>query len=207
MVGVVGEVRALAGERERPAVYLPLDQHHAAVLHVVARSRRGSVLGELRRAVTVVDPNVPVLAAQTLDDALAMYQWPQRAAAFVTVGLGAVAMILVGLGIYGVTAYTVAARTREIGVRMALGAGRTSVLRMVLGHCLGLVAAGSAIGLAVAAASIAGLRAVFPGFPPQAALVSFGSSVTVVALVGLAAGAVPARRAMSLDPGATLRSE
>jgi predicted permease len=206
VVGVVGEVRARAGERERPAVYLPLGQHHAAVLHLVTRSPGGSVLVDLRRTATLVDPNVPALAAQTLDEALARYQWPQRTAAFVTVGLGAVAIILVGLGIYGVTAYTVAARTVEIGVRMALGAGRASVLRMVLGHCLGLVAAGSLIGLAVAAASIGGLRAVFPGFPPQAAL-SFGSSVTVVALVGLAAGAVPARRAMRIDPGATLRSE
>jgi ABC-type antimicrobial peptide transport system permease subunit len=124
----------------------------------------------------------------------------------VTVGLGGIALILVGLGIYGVTAYTVAARTREIGVRMALGAGPGSVLRMVLGHCVGLVAAGSVLGLAVAAASIGGLPALFPGFPPPGAL-SFGSSVTVVALVGLAAGAVAARRAMSVDPSATLRSE
>jgi putative ABC transport system permease protein len=146
------------------------------------------------------------VTAQTLDDALAMYQWPQRAAAFVSVSLGVVGVILVGIGIYGVTAYTVAARTREIGVRMALGADRTSVLRMVLGHCLGLVAAGSALGLAVAAAAISALRGVFFAFP-SADLVSFGSSVTIVVLVGLAAGAVPARRAISVDPVATLRCE
>ena len=79
VIGLVGEVGAHTGERERPAVYLPLDQHHAGVLHIVARSRKGSILGDLRRAVTVVDPSVPVGTAQTLDDALAMYQWPQRA--------------------------------------------------------------------------------------------------------------------------------
>lgn len=206
VIGVVGEVRAQAGERERPAVYLPLDQHHATGLHIVARSRQGTIVSDLRRAVTVVDPHVPVVTAQTLNDALAMYLWPQRAAAFASVSLGVVGLILVGIGIYGVTAYTVAARAREIGVRMALGAERTSVLRMVLGHCLGLVAAGSAIGLATSAAAICALRAVFFGFPP-ADLVSFGSSVAIVVLVGLAACAVPARRAVSLDPVATLRCE
>jgi hypothetical protein len=77
---------------------------------------------------------------------------------------------------------------------------------MVFGHCLGLVAGGSVFGLAIAAASIGGLRALFPDFPPQTAL-SLGSSVTIDALVGLAAGAVPARRALSVDPGATLRAE
>lgn len=206
VIGVVGEVRAQAGERERPAVYLPLDQHHATGLHIVARSRQKTIVSDLRRAVTVVDPHVPVVTAQTLDDALAMYLWPQRAAAFASVSLGVVGLILVGIGIYGVTAYTVAARAREIGVRMALGAERTSVLRMVLGHCLGLVAAGSAIGLATSAAVISALRAVFFGFPP-ADLVSLGSSVAIVVLVGLAACAVPARRAVSLDPVATLRCE
>ena len=147
-----------------PAVYLPLDQHHAGVLHIVARSRKGSILGDLRRAVTVVDPSVPVGTAQTLDDALAMYQWPQRAAAFVSLSLGVVGLILVGIGIYGVMAYTVAARTREIGVRMALGAGPTSALRMVMGQCLGLLAAGSAIGLAISTAAIGAMRAVFFDF-------------------------------------------
>jgi putative ABC transport system permease protein len=146
------------------------------------------------------------MTAQTLDDALAMYEWPQRAAAYVSVSLGVVALILIGIGIYGVTAYSVAARAREIGVRMALGAERTSVLRMVLGHGLGLVAAGSAIGLATSAAAILALRAVFFSFP-SADLVSFGSSVTIVVLVGLAACVAPARRAMSVDPVATLRCE
>jgi predicted permease len=206
VIGVVGEVRAQPGERERPAVYLPLDQHHATALYIAARSRKGSTVGDLRRAVTVVDPNVPVMTAQTLDDALAMYEWPQRAAAYVSVSLGVVALILIGIGIYGVTAYSVAARAREIGVRMALGAERTSVLRMVLGHGLGLVAAGSAIGLATSAAAILALRAVFFSFP-SADLVSFGSSVTIVVLVGLAACVAPARRAMSVDPVATLRCE
>jgi ABC-type antimicrobial peptide transport system permease subunit len=124
----------------------------------------------------------------------------------VSVSLGVVGLILVGIGLYGVTAYTVAARTREIGVRLALGAERTSVLRMVLGHCLGLVAVGSAIGLAASAAAISALRVVFFGFP-SADLVSFGSSVTIVVLVALAASAAPARRALNLDPVATLRCE
>jgi predicted permease len=204
VVGVVDEVQA--GERERPAVYLPLDQHRVTGLHIVVRSRKGSIVSELRRAVTAVDPRVPVVTAQTLDEALAMYRWPQRAAAFVSVSLGVVGLILVGIGLYGVTAYTVAARTREIGVRLALGAERTSVLRMVLGHCLGLVAVGSAIGLAASAAAISALRVVFFGFP-SADLVSFGSSVTIVVLVALAASAAPARRALNLDPVATLRCE
>ncbi len=206
VIGVVGEVRAQAGERERPAVYLPLNQHHATGLHVVARSRQRSIVSDLRRAVAVIDANVPVVTAQTLDDALRTYQWPQRAAAFVSVSLGIVGLILVGIGIYGVTAYTVAARTREIGVRMALGAERSSVLRMVLGHCLGLVAAGSVIGLATSVAAISALRAVFFGFP-SADLVSFGSSVTIVVVAGLAACAVPARRAIRVDPVTTLRCE
>ncbi len=206
VVGVVGEVRAQAGEPERPTVYLPLDQYHPTGFHIVARSRTRSIVGDLRRAVTVLAPNVPTVTAQTLDDALAMYQWPQRAAAFVSVSLGVVALILVGIGIYGVTAYTVAARSREIGVRMALGAERTAVLRIVLGHGFGLVAVGSAIGLAIAVAAIRALRAVSFGFP-SVDFVSFASSVAIVVLVALAACAVPARRATTLDPVATLRCE
>jgi predicted permease len=206
VIGVVGEVRAHADGREHPVVYLPLDQHPATDLHIVARARNGSITSDLRRAVTAVDPNVPVVSVQTLDDALAMYQWPQRAAAFLSASLGIVAIILVGIGIYGVMAYTVAARTREIGVRMALGAGRTTVLRMVLGHGLGLVAAGAAIGLVIAAAAISALRAAFFGLP-AADLTWFGSSVMIVAIVGLVACAVPARRATSVDPVATLRCE
>jgi predicted permease len=206
VVGVVGEIRPQTDGPERPVVYLPFDQHHAAEFHIVARSPDRSVLNDLRRAVAAVDPNVPVVSAQTLDDALAMYRWPQRTAAFVSVNLGIVSLILVGIGIYGVTAYTVAARTREIGVRMALGAERSAVLRMVLVHCLGLVAAGSAIGLATSAAAIRALRGVFVGFP-AADVVSFGSSVMIVTIAGLVACAVPARRAISVDPVATLRCE
>jgi ABC-type antimicrobial peptide transport system permease subunit len=119
--------------------------------------------------------------------------------------LGVLALVLAVVGLYGVIAYTVAQRTREIGIRMALGAARGTVVRMVLRQALALTAFGLAIGLVLAVLAGGLLSGQLIGISPNDP-VSFVVTVAVLAVVALAASVIPARRAASLDPLAALRT-
>src|SRR5207247_8588880 len=120
----------------------------------VARSTEGQRLAtELRRLVASLNPNLPIVAAQTFDDYTSLNLIPQRVAASVSASLGLVGLLLAAIGIYGVTAYMVTSRTREIGIRIALGARPGSVVRMVLRQGMTLTVIGAAIGLVLAAAA------------------------------------------------------
>jgi ABC-type antimicrobial peptide transport system permease subunit len=147
-----------------------------------------------------------ILAAQTLDDSVAFGLTPQRIAASVAGSLGIVGLVLAAIGIYGVMAYAVTRRTREIGIRVALGARRVDMISMVLREGLSFTVIGSAIGLILAAAMSRVLAGFLFGVPPVDPI-TFGGATVLFATSGLAACYLPVRRATQIDPAQALRYE
>ena len=146
------------------------------------------------------------MSVQTFDEYSALGFLPQRIATALTGGLGLVGLLLAALGVYGVTAYVVTARRREFGIRVALGAGRARVLRMVLSHGLLLATVGSTIGLLLAAGAGKLLSAfLFGASPVDAAM--FSAAAGIFVLTGLVACFVPAVRASVINPLEVLKSE
>ena len=209
VVGVVGDVRhrGLAA-RPRPELYVPVRQYAHGGMTVVVRGL-GDPAGltrVLKESVYRIDPTQPITGLTTLPDLLRGSVAPQRFHLLLLAGFAALALILASVGVYGIVAYTVSGRTREIGIRMALGAAGREVGRAVMGPALGPSLAGIAIG--GAAAVLLG-RALAPDLyevRPNDPL-----TLAVVALILLGAAAVacaiPARRASRIDPVIALRSE
>jgi predicted permease len=170
------------------------------------QSSGDSRLEELRQAVVAFNPNLPVIYAQTLEQATTMALLPQRLAAWIATSVGTIGLLLAALGLYGVTAFAVAQRAREIALRMALGATRESVLSLVLRQAGRLALVGVTAGLALAAGIsqlVAGLLVGIGSIDPAA----FGIATILLVLVLLAATWVPARRAAGMDPMRALRAE
>jgi len=198
--------RSLA-EDPRLFMYVPLAQQYRSRMTIVARSSDGQRLAtEVRKLVASLDPNLPIIVSQTLDDYTSLNLVPQRVAASVTASLGAVGLLLAAIGIYGVTAYMVTSRTREIGIRMALGAQPMAVLRIVLGQGLGLTLAGAAIGLVLAAGAGRLLGSLMFGVGATDPVTFVGAAV-LFCVVGLVACYAPARRASAIDAMEALRYE
>jgi len=209
VVGVARDVKAstLIDGLSRSIVYVPLQQQYVAMLSIVARTTRGQrAADEIRSLVASMNPDLPIIASQTLEDATALGLVPQRVVMSVAGGLGAVGALLAAIGIYGVTAYAVARRRREIGIRMALGARRTDVVRMILQRGIRLTVIGCAIGLLLAAGASQVLVVFLFGVAPLDPVV-FGATATFFAVIGLAACYLPARKATTFDPLAALRCE
>jgi putative ABC transport system permease protein len=141
-----------------------------------------------------------------MEDYAALTLIPHRVAASVSASLGIVGLLLAAIGIYGVTAYSVTSRTREIGIRVALGAQRGRVVRMVVGQGMTLTMAGAALGLMLAAGASRLLGSLLFGIGATDPLTFIGSAVLFSA-IGLAACYVPARRALRIEPVAALRDE
>jgi predicted permease len=195
------------GEAPRPFVYVAEQQQYVPRLTIVARSRSGRRLAaDLRTLVARLNPNLPIVQSQTLEDYAALTLIPQRVAASVSGSLGLVGLLLAAIGIYGVTAHMVTSRTREFGIRMALGAQRGAVMRMVLRQGLVLTIAGAAIGLVLAGATSRLLGSLLFGVG-AADPVTFVGSAVLFCLVGLAACYTPARRATTIDASQALRHE
>src|SRR5262249_37209166 len=193
------------GEEPRPFVYVPISQQYGPQTTIVARSTQGQRLAsDLRTLLASMNPNLPIVTAQTFENYASLGLVPQRVAASVSASLGLVGLLLAAIGIYGVTAYMVTSRTREIGIRMALGAQRRDVVRMVLGQGMMLALAGVAIGLLLAAAVSRALGSLLFGVGAADPL-AFGGSALVFCLIGLAACYVPARRATSIQATDALR--
>ena len=145
-----------------------------------------------------------IVTAQTLEESLELGLMPQRVVAAVAGGLGLVGLLLAALGIYGVTAFVVARRTREIGIRIALGAQRADVIRLILRQGLSLIAGGAAVGLVLAAAAGRVLTAYLFGIPAVDPVTFLGVAV-LFASVGLAACYAPVRRATRIHAMEALR--
>jgi predicted permease len=210
VVGIARDIKYFGPRNDGATrfVYVPLQQQPFGTrLTIVARSVGGRrIAGDIRALVTSMDPNLPIVTSQTLDDRTALGVMPQRVAASVSGALGTVGLLLAAMGIYGVTAYGVTQRTREIGIRVALGASRGDVVWMVLRHGAALASLGTAIGLVLAAASGRLLASFLLGAAAIDALAFSGAALLFV-IVGVAACVAPARRATRIDPIEALRYE
>jgi predicted permease len=210
VVGVAGDPKygSLVDSTTGVYAYLPLQQAYLpGATMIVTRSRQGQRLtDELRTLLASVNPNLPVGTTQTAAEYTAIGLLPQRVALAVSGGLGIVGLLLAAIGIYGVTAYAVTRRTREIGIRIALGAPRASVFRLVLRQGMTLVGIGCSLGLLLAAAVSHLLASLLFGLPPFDP-VTLGGAAALFGCTGLLACYVPARRATNVDPLVALRSE
>jgi predicted permease len=210
IVGVVSNVLQrppLSGEFD-PVVYTPYAEDPPQFMQVIARADSGPAAAAafVREHMRALDPDLPVFGMTTVDEFLASRQWPQRLFGSMFAIFAAIAMILATCGLYAVTAYAVSRRTREIGVRVALGADARSVWWAVTRTTLRQLAIGLALGTAGAAGVATILPAFLVGTGGPNVFAFFGVAVVFVA-AGLAASAVPARRAVRLDPVAALQSE
>lgn len=195
------------GEPQRNFIYVPLAQQYLADLtFYVKRSTPDSKIVELRNAVTAFNPNLPVINAQTLEVATSLGLFPQRLAAWIAGSVGITGLLLASLGLYGLTAFSVAQRTREIAVRMALGATRDVVLSLVLRQAGALAVAGTVIGLALSVALGALLESLLVGIG-SIDPVAFAAATVLLSAVLIAATWTPARRAAKMDPMRALRAE
>jgi predicted permease len=189
--------------------YVPLQQYKdpRGWIMIVARTTDGRrISDDIRDVVKSVNPNIQIRDTQTADQYTALGLLPQRIAALVAASLGAVGLLLSAIGIYGMTAYAVEWRTREIGIRVALGAARADVVMLVLGEGMSLGIAGAVSGLALAVVVGRLLTSYLYGVSPLDLLTLGGSSVLFV-LLALVACYMPLRRAMTIHPIQALRYE
>jgi hypothetical protein len=195
------------GEAPRNFIYVPLAQQFMSeVTFYVRRSTEGSRINELRQAVIAFDPMLPVIHPQTLEEATAIGLLPQRLAAWVAGSVGTIGLLLAAFGLYGLTAFSVAQRTREIAIRVALGASRRGVVWLVLRQAAALALIGGVVGLALAFVSSMLLEGLLIGVRPIDPA-AFGIAVALLSGVMLAASLAPARRASTMDPMRALRAE
>jgi predicted permease len=208
VVGVVAEVkqRGLASDEERfGAYYFPFTQQPVGSMTLVARIDGDPLLvaGSMRRELAALDPELPLYDVQTLEERVASSVEGRRAAVTLATAFGLVALLLATLGIYGVLAYQVTQRTREIGIRMALGSESGRVFRLIVGEGAALLGVGLLLGLGGLIALRRALESELYGVSPFEPAV-LAAATAVLALVALSACLVPARRAARIDPAVAL---
>jgi putative ABC transport system permease protein len=209
VVGIVGDTHDEAlSEDPEPAAYFPLDQVGVSELSVVVRTaqRPESVGTAVRDVVRRSDPDLPVVGMTSMEEVVSRSVEAPRFYAFLLAVFSAAALALAAIGIYGVLSYAVAARTREIGVRIAIGAQRRDVVGMVLRDAARLGAIGLAAGLAAALLLTRFLSGILFNVKPFD-VATYAAVSTILFGVALLAALVPARRASSVDPMTALRQE
>ena len=213
VVGIAGDVRGRAIDEEvMPTMYLPFLQHqedtllNAATLIVRTDREAGSMGSALVSAVRGVDGNLPVDRVMTLDDHVRAQVLPQRMGVRLFTFFGLLALVIATVGIYGVASAAVLERTRELGIRMALGARARQVVALVQRQTLAPVGAGIVLGLLLAVWTAKLVGALLYGLDPDDPM-AFTAVALALAAVALLAAWVPARRAARVDPAITLRSE
>ena len=209
IVGVVGDARLGSLDTEtRAAVYLPTAQLSVGLMTFVVRtavpplSLANSVAGVVRK----LDPEVPVADVRTMEQVLGLSLARPRTLSVLLTAFAVIALLLAAVGVYGVMSYSVSQRTREIGVRMALGATAESVFKMVLGQALRLVAAGTVAGL-IAAALLTRLLETLLFQTGTLDRLTFAATATVLVAVATLAALLPARRGTRVSPMEALRAE
>lgn len=209
VVGMVGDVRHLGPDREsEPELYVPFAQHPSPVVGLAIRSHLPPELltAAVRQMIHGIDPDLPVFAVSTMEGRLANATASQRLELALVGFFAALAVVLAALGVYGVIAYAVSQGTREIGVRLALGAAPGAVQRTVVGRGLKLGMAGVALGLAVGYGLTTYLSTLLydTGTHDVATFAGAGGLLLAMAMM---ASYLPARRAARVDPMAALRCE
>jgi predicted permease len=192
-----------------PFAFFPVAQKKdltRATFYVRTRQDPRSMTDEVRKAVAQLDPNLPIAEIKTLSDQVDDSMFPLRMITSLSVGLGIISAILAAIGLYGVMAYSVAQRTREIGIRLALGAQTMHVLKLVIGQGMWLAMAGVALGLIgslgamrVLSSLLFAVKSTDPG--------TFVVVTVLLAVVAMLANYIPARRAIEVDPMVALRYE
>jgi len=208
VVGVAPDLNLTTPQRpQRECVYLPLAQSpdRQVFVALMTPGAPASLAAPLREAVAGLDPDVPAQHIEPYAATLYEFTWGISVIARSFMAFGAAALLLASVGVYGVMAFAVSRRTREIGIRMALGASRRRVLLMVLGQGARQLALGAALGVALAVALGRLLSAVLVDVSPTDPA-TFGTVIVTLGLAGLAACLWPARRAARMDPLGALRS-
>jgi predicted permease len=209
VIGVVADVRT-RGLDEPPSeqMYLPMAEQPQAYAAIVARGSGDPrlLLGEIRDAVHAVDRSQPVYALRSMDDVIADTVAPRRTNTVLLTVFGLAALLLAGVGVHAVLSYGVTQRTREIGVRVALGAQRGDVIRLVMGQGMALGGLGIALGLAGAYGLSRLLSSILYGVNPHDLRV-FGFAPLTLAAIAIIATLVPAVRATRVDAMTALRHE
>jgi putative ABC transport system permease protein len=209
IVGVVpdGKYTSL-GEDPKPAVYMPLFRNYGGFVTLVARTRGDgqSALNGLRNTVQQLDPALPIFSPKTLSEHMGLSLFPARVAAIALGSFGVLALVLAAVGIYGVMSHVVAGRTREIGLRMALGAQLSDVQKLIVRQGMWLAAIGSLIGLALALTGARLLKSFLYGVSASDPITFTFIAFTLLTIAFLACW-IPARRASRVDPMIALRAE
>jgi predicted permease len=209
IVGIVGDVKDSALNRETaPAMYTSYLQSPEMKMSLVVRAAGdpASMIRAVEKQVWAVDKDQPMYKIRTMQQVLGESQSSSRFTLALLGIFAAVAMGLAAVGIYGVISYTVTQRTREIGIRIALGAKRSDVLRLVVGQGTVLASAGVGVGLAGALALTRVMRSLLFGVSATDPII-FAGAAAFLAAVALLASYIPARRATALDPTTSLRAE
>jgi predicted permease len=209
VVGVVktGKYRNLA-EDPRPYYYYPMAQRGAAGMILLGRSSGDpqALIPAIRNQALAIDRRMPVFSVKTMTEHMTWALWAPQMAATLSIAFGLVALLLSAIGLYSVMAYVVSQRTREVGIRMALGARRGDVLRMVTRDGMSLAVLGIIIGLILAFLLARVVSSVLIGISSYD-LITFLIVPVLLAGVALVASLVPARRATKVDPLVALRYE
>jgi macrolide transport system ATP-binding/permease protein len=207
VVGIAHHSKALTlGETPAPMVYIPLVEIRNGGISLFVRTTGppGPLLGEAHRIIRETDVHIPITYEKTIRDHMAFALWPSWMGVVLLGSLGLLALVLASMGVYGVMAYSVSQRTRELGIRMALGAQADQVLRLVLRQGMFLAAIGLVLGLLAAFGSTRLAGTFLYGVNPSDPFV-FVSVTLLLALAALAACYFPARRALKIDPVIALR--
>ena len=186
----------------------PLLQHYTpgGTLHVRTDGNPADVLGIVRGQVQAMEKNMPLVPVNTIGQVLDAILWAPRMGASLLAIFGLLALLLAAIGIHGVMSYSVAQRTQEIGIRMALGAQAKDVLQLVLGHAFVILLSGGLLGLAGGLVVSRVLASLLHGVGSADPL-SFAGTTMVLGAAALLASYLPARRALRVDPVVALRCE
>jgi putative ABC transport system permease protein len=195
-------------ETPQPYLFLPFTQNpwSEVIVIVSTAGNPGALVNAARKAVREVDPSTLIMSTETLTDHMRLATYPNRMAAWLTAALGALALLLTAVGLYGVTAYAVSRRTREIGIRVAVGALRGTIFLGVLRDGLKLALAGLVVGAGLAILLGRAMSSMLYGVSALDPLAFVAVSLLLLA-VSFAALAAPARRALRINPIEALREE
>jgi len=209
VVGVArNTVVNVIGEEPQPLAYLPLTQDYApaVTMQVRTKGRPETVIAEVRRQVQSLDTNLALTNLNTIGELIDQGLWAPRMGAVLLTGFGGLALLLAVVGVYGVLSYSVNQQTREIGIRMAMGAQSGRILRLVVGQGMRLAIVGLILGTLIALASTRVLSSLLFGVSAQDPLI-FGGVSLILATAAILACYIPARRATKVNPIITLRDE